>query len=249
MAYTTLQLIADAYYLGGIVSRDFETPTGSQVADALTNLNDLFSEKTVDQGMIPYYQQLNLNAVIGQQKYFIEDLIDIDTFVFFINSVRYSTQKVARRAYFGSPRADNIESLPFSWHLERELGGASIYLYFFPDVAYPLEIWGQFRLSSVTINQDLELTLDRFYISFMKYELADRMCQYFNFTTPPFVSKKLQILYEHIEDKSTPMDLQQQKFSTMTVQGPFSYAQCNIGKGWYPSQLFVIEYGIVSILM
>lgn len=235
MAYTTLQLINSAYYLSGIVSRDFETVSGSQANDGLDNLNDLLQEKTVENGLIPYYEQHNFPAVIGQQKYFIADLIDVDTFVFFINSVRYATQKVARRNYFGSPRADNIESLPFSWHMEREFGGASIYLYFFPDVAYPLEIWAQFRLTNVVINQDLSLTLDRFYISFLKYELAIRLCEFFNFNIPPNVQKHYDELYQSISKKSGPLDLTQSKLSTLQKANSLNYGQINIGKGWSPS--------------
>lgn len=72
MAYTTLQLINNAYYESGIVSRGFETVSGQQANDGLQFLNDLIADKTVENGLIPYYQEYNFTAVTGQERYFIE---------------------------------------------------------------------------------------------------------------------------------------------------------------------------------
>ena len=232
MAYTTLQLINNAYYESGIVSRGFETVGGQQATDGLQFLNDLIADKTVENGLVPYYQEYNFPAVIGQEKYFIEDLINIDTFVFYIDTVRYSTQPQGRREYFGSSRADNIQSLPGSWHLEREFGGASIYIYFKPNAAYPLTVWGQFRLASVAINQDLELTLDRFYINYLKFDLAARLCAEYNYTVPPGVQRALNRYEDSISKKSGPMDLRLTKLSALQRRGGINYGQVNIGKGW-----------------
>ena len=90
MAYTTLQLINNAYYESGIVSRGFETVGGQQATDGLQFLNDLLQDKTVENGLIPYYQKYNFNAVAGQETYIIQDLIEVDTFVFYIDTVRLS---------------------------------------------------------------------------------------------------------------------------------------------------------------
>ncbi len=234
MAYTTLQLITAALYVGNITARGFETASGQETLDGLENLNEIIADQTVGQGMIPYYQQFDFNGVVGQEKYFIENLIDVDTFVFFINSVRYSTQPMGRIRYFGTPRADSINSLPFQWHLERELGGASIYMYFTPDVNYPMTIWGQFRLESVAINQDLSLTLDRFYTNFLKYALADRLCQFYQLDTPASVTNRLQDYYKQINKKSGPLDLSLQKQSTLQRSAGINYGDINIGHGYRP---------------
>jgi hypothetical protein len=232
MAYTTLQLINNAYYESGIVSRGFETVSGQQATDGLQFLNDLLQDKTVENGLIPYYEEYNFPAITGQEKYFIENLITIDTFVFYIDTVRYSTQPQGRREYFGSSRANNIQSLPGTWHLEREFGGASLYIYFKPNQAYPLTIWGQFRLNDVTINQDLSLTLDRFYINFLKFDLAVRLCAEYNYTVPPGVQRALNRYEDSISKKSGPMDLRLTKLSSLQRRGGINYAQVNIGKGW-----------------
>jgi hypothetical protein len=232
MAYTTLQLINNAYYESGIVSRGFETVSGQQAIDGLQFLNDLLQDKTVENGLIPYYQEYNFTAVAGQEAYFIPDLINVDTFVFFIDTVRYQTENRARREYFGTSRADNIQSLPGSWHMERTFGGATLYIYFKPNTAYPLTIWGQFRLDEVTINQDLSLTLDRFYINYLKYDLANRLCAEYNYSVPPGVAKTLQKLEDAISKKSGPMDLRLIKLSTLQRRGGINYGQVNIGHGW-----------------
>jgi len=232
MAYTTLQLINFAYYESGIVSRGFETVGGQQANDGLIFLNDLIADKTIENGLIPYYQQYDFNAVIDQEMYFIPDLIDIDTFVFYIDTVRYQTQNRARRQYFGTSRADNIQSLPASWHMERCFGGANIYIYFKPNQAFPLTIWGQFRLQEVAINQDLSLTLDRFYINYLKYDLAARLCAEYNYNVPAGVAKALTKYENDISKKSGPMDLNMIKLSSLQRKGGINYAQVNIGKGW-----------------
>lgn len=232
MAYTTLQLINNAYYESGIVSRGFETVGGQQANDGLQYLNDLIADKTIENGLIPYYQEYNFNAVIGQERYFIEDLIEIETFVFFIDTVRYQTENRARREYFGSSRADNIQSLPGSWHMERCFQGANLYIYFKPNQAFPLTIWGQFRLAQVVINQDLSLTLDRFYINYLKFDLVARLCAEYNYTVPPGVAKALANYEDSISKKSGPMDLRLIKLSSLQRRGGINYGQVNLGHGW-----------------
>ena len=232
MAYTTLQLINNAYYESGIVSRGFETVSGQQANDGLQFLNDLIADKTVENGLIPYYSEYNFNAITGQEKYFIPDLIEIDTFVFYIDTVRYQTENRARREYFGSSRADNIQSLPGSWHMERCFQGANLYIYFKPNQAYPLTLWGQFRLQEVVLNQDLSLTLDRFYINYLKFDLAARLCAEYNYSVPPGVAKELSKYEDNISKKSGPMDLRLVKMSSLQRRGGINYGIVNLSHGW-----------------
>lgn len=232
MAYTTLQLINNAYYESGIVSRNFETVSGQQAQDGLQFLNDLLADKTVRNGLIPYYSQHDFVAVAGQEEYFIQDLIEVDTFVFYINTVRYQMENKGRREYFGTSRADNILSLPGSWHMERCFGGANLYIYFKPNTAYPLTIWGQFRLQSVVINQDLSLTLDRFYINYLKFDLANRLCAEYNYSVPPKVAQTLKQYEDDISKRSGPLDMRITKLSSLQRRGGLNYGQVNLGKGW-----------------
>lgn len=235
MAYLTSNLISDAYYLSSIVSRDFETPTGDQTSDGLNLLNDVIADRTIDNGTIPYTDKLTMNAVNGQSEYFIDNLIDLDVFVFYINGLRFETINQQRREFFGSFRQVNINSLPFNWHVERMLGGAKLYLYFVPDTNYPLEMWGTFRLQQVTLFQDLSLTLDRFYTNFLKFLLAKRLCQFNSFKVPPYVEQQLKEYYEWITNNTNIMDLRTNKYSSLSGGGAINYAIANLSGGWLPA--------------
>jgi len=235
MAYTVNQLISGAYYASGIVSRELDTVSGSQFDDGLGFLNDILQEKVVEQDMIPYEGSTTVTAVVGQEQYNIPDLIYADTVTFTINDVRYPVRRTGRNAYFGNGRANNIDSLPFQWHIERSLGGSTLYLYFRPDQAYPVEIHGIFRLSEVAIGQDLELTLDRFYITYLRYELASRICAEYAQEVPAGVARQLAKYQSMISNNSRPLDLQIRKRSTLQPEdSSFSWGWANLGRGYLP---------------
>jgi hypothetical protein len=160
MAYTATQLITGAYYAAGIVSREFETVSGSQISDGLLWLNDILAEKRVDDGMIPYETTYKFNSVTGVEKYFIPNLVQIDTLVFYFDQVRYAMQYTKRNQYFGGPRVENINSLPFNWYWERQKGGGNLYIYFKPDKNYPFEVHGTFDIPPITqLQQDLSASV------------------------------------------------------------------------------------------
>lgn len=234
MAYLASELIADAYYTAGIISREFETPTGSQMSDGLRLLNNVLADRTIDEATIPYTSKYTLPAVPGTSEYFIQNLIDIDVFVFYINSLRYQTVNQQRKQFRGSFRPTNIQSLPWNWNFERKLNGGTLSLYFVPDVAYPLEIWGSFRLSSVTKFQDLSLTLDEFYRNFLTYLLAERLCQFNSYIVPRDVALQLERYYKWIGNNTNIMDLSQQKLSSLNGGEAINYAIVNLSGGWLP---------------
>jgi hypothetical protein len=234
MAYLTSNLISDSYYLSGIVSRDFETVTGSQTTDGLRLLNEVLADRTIDEGTIPYTDKLLMPAVAGEPNYNIANLIDIDVFVFYIQGIRYQTRNQQRQEFFGSFRATQIQSLPWNWHFERNFAGGTLSLYFIPDVAYPLEIHGTFRLNAVTLFQDLSLTLDQFYTNFLQYLLADRLCQYFSYNVPVNVATQLQKYIKWINNTTNVMDLRQQKLSSLSSGAAINYAIVNLSGGWLP---------------
>jgi len=235
MPYTTNELISGAYYASGVVSREFETVSGGQVGDGLIWLNNILTEKDVDEGMVPYESTFNLTAVAGQETYTIPDLIQIDTLVFYLDAVRYAMKYEKRNAYFGSSRVENVQTLPFEWYFERQFGGGNLYIYFKPDRAYPLEIHGIFRLAQVALRQDLSLTIDQFYITYLRYALADRICAEYDFTTPDNVLRQLGKYESFINKKSRILDLRLQKVSTLQKRGSLNYGFINLGKGWTPN--------------
>jgi len=236
MPYLTSELITDAYYLSSIVSREFETPTGSQMSDGLNLLNDVIADRTLDRGTIPFTSKLAITAVPGQSEYFLLGCIDVNIFVFYINSIRYQTVNQQRNEFFGSYRATNIASLPFEWHFERSLNGGNLSLYFTPNVAYPMEVWGTFSLNSVTEFQDLELTIDKPYRNFLKYLLVQRLCQFNSFSVPADVSRQLSNYYQWIDKNKNVMDLRQRKYSSLGGSYGINWGMVNLSGGWVPNR-------------
>lgn len=234
MAYTTNQLISNAFYAAGVVSREFETVSGAQIGNGLDWLNDIITEKVVDEAMIPYESKYTFNGVIGQEIYSVPNLIRIDTLVFYKNSVRFAMHYTGRNAYLGSNRVENIQALPYQWYFERQLGGGNLYIYFEPDQAYPFEVHGSFRLSQVALGQDLTLTLDQFYITYLRYALADRICAEYNLDVPPNVVRQLNKYEAWINKKSRELDLSLSKVSTLQNGIGLNWAFVNLGRGFIP---------------
>lgn len=234
MAYTVTKLITEAYYLSGVLSRQLQTVSGSQLRIGLRLLNDILAVKTVNERMIPYFTKYQFNAVVEQEEYFVPNLIYIETLTFDYSTVRWSMEQLSRKEYQGSSRANNINSLMFNYYVERCLGGANLFMYFKPDMAYPMTIWGKFSLSSVVQNQDLSATLDDFYIVYLLYSLAEYICNDNNVTFQPGNAKKLAQFEEEFLDTSAP-DLKIQKFSALRGQGQSIWGQVNLGHGWTAS--------------
>lgn len=235
MTYTVQELISGAYYKSGIVSREFGTVSGSQMSVGLSELNKALSTKTVQKWLIPYYSKYTFTAVPGQEEYAVPGLIDVSSLTFTLNTVRYPVVPRQRKDYFGSARANNVETLPYGYHMERNLGGATIFLYFLPNEDYPMELWGKFRLASVTYNQDLELTHELFYIDFLEVLLARRLCNEFNFTVPNGIETSLNEFYEQFKNQISPLDMTCTKVSTLGDKGGVDiYVEANIAQGWRP---------------
>lgn len=236
MSYTAQKLISRALYLSGVVSKGLDTPDADQISEGLEFLNELLAIKTLDMGLIPFFQEYTFNGVIGQQKYQIDGLLDIETIVFYIGQVRYSMYEQNRDTYFGAPRADGINSLPYSYHFERRLNGSDLYVYFLPEDTYLFKLWGKFGLTSIpTLQTDLSLTYELNYLTYLRYALAQYICQEYNVSFSADGTRNLMEMENKIRDIS-PLDLEIQKLSTLNKQvGPDIYGQVNVGKGWSPT--------------
>jgi hypothetical protein len=206
MAYTGLQLITRAFYLSQVVSRQLETVTGDQVSDGLMLLNALIDFKNSDLRLIPYFNRTTFNAVTGQELYFIPNLLYIDSLTFNIGPVRYSMVEKTRKEYFASPRVDNITALPFTYRPERVLGGMNIFLYFLPESNYVMNLSGKYGLTEVTLNQDLSLVYDLYYIEYLRYALARYICGEYGATFPDASERQFQEIQKKLMDVS-PADL------------------------------------------
>ena len=235
MAYTALQLITRAYYLSQVVSRELETPTGAQIEDGLFLLNALFKYKSTDIRLIPYYREYTYNTVAGQEMYFVPDLLDVDSQTFNIGDVRYPMQSQTRKGYFAGPRVDDIETLPFSYRLERVYDGMNVYLYFVPSDVYEVRIWGKFALPEVTLTTDLSTYLDAYYIEYYRAALAEYICSEWGTTFPDETKMKLAEMTKKLMEVS-PKDLSCNKQSYFTNHtGGIDWQAVSLYKGWWPS--------------
>lgn len=231
MAYTVARLITESFQLSGLINPGLQSISGSQIKQGLNLLNAILAVKTVDSRLIPYFKEYTFNAVVGQEEYFIPNLIYIETLTFEYSEVRWSMTPLTRRVYQGAARANNIESLMFNYYVERCKGGANLFMYFLPDQSYPCTIWGKFSLDSVVLSQDLEATLDTFYIEFLRYSLAEYICHANNVTFQPQNKAKLEEFEETFLDTSAP-DLSIKKYSGLTGKGQSIWGQVNLGHGW-----------------
>lgn len=233
MVYTVTQLVTESYDLSGIVPQTDASVTGQELTKGIRLLNALLAFKTAGQRAIPYFQEYEFPGVVDQGSYFVPNLIFPETLTFNIGQIRYATYPQGRRQYFGSDRAENIDSLPFAWHWERKLNGADVFLYFKPDSNYPVKIWGKFSFDSVTRNQDLSLTFDGFYIEYMRYELAKMICDENDINFSPNRMQTLKDYRAKIIDIS-PMDLSMQKLSTLQQNMGPNWGSINLSNGWFP---------------
>ena len=161
--------------------------------------------------MIPRFRSLELTSF--PSLYFIPDLVNSETLTLTKGVVRFPMRCVERKEYFGSGRADNITSFPYDYHLERLKDGTNLYLYFIPSEAYTIKIWGKFSLQEIANEDvDLELTLDKFYIEYLRYGLADYIAEDHTISLPPRSEQRLREL-EDILANISPPDLSIEKLA------------------------------------
>lgn len=234
MAYLASQAITEGYYLSGVVSAAYQTVSGPQLNQGLKLFNFLLSMKSINGRFVPYYKRYEFNTVAGQGIYFIPGLIESDTCTFNIGTTRFPTTNVKRKRYYGSGRADNIQSLPFSLNYNRVLNGTEIHFYFVPNTVYPIKLMAKFSLPAVTYDDDLSLVYDQFYIDYLQYELAQRICAHNAIALKDDAKEILEQYWRELRDMM-PLDLSMQKVSTLQRGAAFSYADANIGRGWRPT--------------
>ena len=233
MAYTALQLITRAYYLSQIVGREIQAPTGSQITDGLYLLNAILDSKGSDLREIPYYQEYIFDTVQGQEIYYVPGLTSVDSMTFNIGPVRYAMNEETRVGYFGQYRIDNVQSLPFQYRMERTLGGMNVYMYFVPADVYVMKIWGKFELTDVILTTDMSLTLDLFYLEFLRHQLAVWLCGEYGATVPDQVMVNYKILEKKVMDVSPP-DLSERNLNYFGTGWSLDWQVINLSGGWLP---------------
>ena len=232
MAYTALELITRSYYLSQVVSRSLQVVSGEQVTDGLHLLNAELAYKATDLRLIPYFKRYEFDTVQGQESYFIDNLVYVDAITFNIGTVRYSLMDMSRKEYFNSPRIDDVQSLPYSYRVERELNGSRIFLYFVPASVYTMKMSAKFALTDVALNTDLSLYYDQFYIEWLRFAMAIRICSEWGATVPDMVMSKYMEMTKKLMDVS-PQDLSIVKRGYFGGSPAMDWQMINI-PGWVP---------------
>lgn len=153
-----------------------------------------------------------------------------------MNQVRYSLTKYDFDKYFGTGRINNLQTLPSYWCSVPTLGGATLYLYPLPNIAYDFQIQAKFRLSPVTQFQDLSLTLEQNYWDYLTFALAKRMCILQGFPVPDDVRDELSATESNIRNLMTPLDYTMKRMSTLTRSGRYGVpnpALSQLFEGWF----------------
>jgi len=249
MAYTAQQLITRSWYLSGIVARNLQVPTGDQITDGLAMLNSLLDFKQIDTALIPYWQYIELNAVPGQEFYFLPFVAAVESMTFNIGPVRYPMDNTMRRRYYASSRVDNISTLPFNYNYNRALGGGNLALYFLPQQNYPLKLMVKIFLTDVQLNTDLtnisesvpytfinssNQGFDTGYIEYLRYSLSRYFCSEYGVIFNPESEKILRSMERMLMFESPP-DLSMIKTSILCDGSGLNYGDINIGRGYRPS--------------
>lgn len=233
MAYLASTLITRACYLSQVVSRELQVPSATQITDGLYLLNSIIDFKNSDLREIPYYKEHVFNTVQGQELYSIPNLLTVDSLTFNIGPVRYAMNEETRTSYFANYRIDNVQSLPFQYRFERTLDGMDLYIYFVPADVYVMKLWGKFALTEVTLNTDLSLIYDFFYIEFLRHELALWFANENGCTLPDGVMANYKILQKKVMDVSPP-DMSIRNLNYFGNSPGLNWAIINLSGGWLP---------------
>lgn len=223
MAYTSRQLIIDAYYTSGVVARNYQFTSGDEINDGLKLLNKFLAIKGADTRHIPYYTVYDGTFVAGQEMYYIDGLVEMESLTFFLQnpaspgeaSIRFQMNEQTREQYFATPRAEHINTLPLTWHMERTKGGTNLYVYFLPNQAYDFQIVGKFKLNSTTLNQDLTTVYDEWYRTYLEYNLAIWICNWRTVTPSEWLVKITDEMAQEMKDLS-PIDFTLRKQSSFS---------------------------------
>ena len=229
-----ISLIADAMFLSSLVSAQFESVANDKLAAGLDLLNKFLFVQTAEKGMIPYYEEFPIFFTIpGQEQYFLPDIITVTSVTFYFGTVRYQMIEKTRDQYFATSRANNIQTLPSIWHFERALDGGNLFLYPKPNIAYEMHVWckKEFDLN-IQFNFDLTTVFEPFYIEYIRYGLAQYICDFYNIATPYNVKERLDSLLQKLSSRISPKDFSTTLFLSLGKRPVLNWPAINLSNGW-----------------
>jgi len=237
MAYTLNKLITNAFYLSKIRSKDYQTVGGDDTAIGLDLFNKVLAHHSANTRMIPYNSSKTIDAVIGQEEYFIEHLVEPMSLTFNLDTVRYPVEKISRERYHASGGVEGFNSLPYECNFERTLKGCDLYIYPTPADTYPLHIWGKYNFNSVGVSDlptDMLLVYDLYYIDYLESLLAKRLCSYYGHPVDPEVQQIIDKISSNINSMNY-IDITPKRINLYGGGGSVDWMSYNLSRGYSPT--------------
>ena len=97
-----------------------------------------------------------------------------------------------------------------------------------------MKLSGKYALTDVTLNTDMSLVYDQFYLEWLRYSLAVKICEEWGASVPDATRAKYNEMTKKLMDVS-PADLVMTKRGYFGGSPVLNWQQINIGKGWQPS--------------
>lgn len=233
MPYTALQLISDAFFDSGIRDATFNVPSAEDNQRGLRALNQILNLTSVNLDYIPYYTRGTFTATGGVSEYTLQNVYLIDLLTFNMSQVRYNSRYLTRFEFFGTNRANNIQSLPLTYTFERTLNGIKIYLYPIPDQTYVFDYSAKQKLTNPDYATDLTQYFDDYFIQYLEFETALLLCSKYGASPPPLIAERVSELRRVIMTPS-PVDMTSRTTNLLGSGVSPNWAQITIGKGWAP---------------
>ena len=225
-------LIAHAFYLSQIKSREAEGVEAWESDDGLRLLNQIIASLGLSGAMLPYESTVALDCVVGQSDYVIARLVQVNYVILTDQTVRRPLSRLSEPEYVAANAVIGVTGLPYSYYIERQKGASLLNLYYAPDKPYPLSIRGRLAFQGVKLNTDLTTLFDDFFIGYLETKLAERVCGFYSHSVPDAVAAEV-ITLERSLNQLTGRDLSIRKRSLFNGNSSQS-APPSLDTGWRP---------------
>lgn len=237
MSVTVTNLIQNAYNEAVIVALNYTPLTPDQLSIGLYAFNEVLGRILIDPALVPYWKRYDFELITNQETYEIPFLVDVETFVFYLNQVRYPISRTDFRQYWSSPKAITVQTLPYLYSQKRILGGTEVSVLPNPNQNYPATIFGSFGLAEATsLLENLSEVYDQYYITYLTALTAKMLCVHYGADMPQSLRAHILEYDQLIRKRSQPLDLTSNVFSAFSRGGDINYGQANIGDGYTVSR-------------
>lgn len=248
MAYPIRQLIIEAYYLSGLVSRETETVSGEELEEGRHYLNIILSNNTINGERIIYSQSTKGTLNISSNTIYVPKLFCVQTITLYNGNIRYPLTRLDRDQFYGTSSIHALESIPVYYHEELSIlpldltenqptEGMRINVYPCANTNYEYVIHGKFGFDEIkpeNLSDDALKLWAYYYINYLTLSLAKRLNATTDIAFPVATQELLKSVEQELCSKNT-------KDYSMKIMNPFGFnesSSCfplvNLGTGYIP---------------